>query len=276
MEGRTCKANKMTMTDKNTELDVSPWPSDMRTWLMFLAGFAPVFALFQFLGNELESGRGEAGLLIGAIITLATLLTDKWLTGEPFKKVFFSLGLGMPAMKGILLALAASLLMLLIIPAVIIYTKASWSMYPGWLGLLPGLFAQSGIAEETLFRGYLFRHLRKGRTFMRAAVMASIPFIAAHSILFFTMPWVIALASLLLSAIISFPLARLFEASGNTIWAPAILHFVVQSAVKVIVIEGQGLNFPVVWMLAAAVIPFVVFLYRPSVKGKNDNNSAIK
>lgn len=90
------------------------------------------------------------------------------------------------------------------------------------------------------------------------------------------MPWEVALASLLLSAIISFPLARLFEAGGNTIWAPSILHFVVQSAVKVIVIDGQALNFPVVWMLAAAVIPFVVFVYIPSVKSRNDNESAIK
>ena len=260
----------------NMASNINPWPADMRTWIMFLAGFAAVFALFQFLGNELESGRGEAGLLIGAIITLATLLTDKWLTREPFKKVYFSLGLGMPSLKGILLALAASLLMLLIIPAVIIYTNASWSMYPGWTGLLPGLFAQAGIAEETLFRGYLFRHLRKGRTFMRAAVIASIPFIAAHSILFFTMPWVIALASLLLSAIISFPLARLFEVGGNTIWAPAILHFVVQSAVKVIVMEGLSFIFPVIWMLAAAVIPFVVFVYRPSGKGLVIDESEMK
>ena len=179
-------------------------------------------------------------------------------------------------MKGIMLALAASSLMLLIIPAMIIYTNASWSMYPGWVGLLPGLFAQSGIAEETLFRGYLFRHLRKGRTFIRAAVIASIPFIAAHSILFFTMPWVIALASLLLSAIISFPLARLFEVGGNTIWAPAILHFVVQSAVKVIVIEGQAFNFPVIWMLAAAGIPFVVFLYRPFGESVDTNDGVLK
>jgi len=248
----------------------------VRTRLKFLAGFAAVFSLFQFLGSELESGRGEAGLLIGAIITLATLLTDKWLTGEPLRKVYYSLGLGMPSMKGILLALAASLLMLLIIPVMIIYTNASWTMYPGWLGLLPGLFAQSGIAEETLFRGYLFRHLRKGRTFIRAAVIASIPFIAAHSILFFTMPWVIALASLLLSAIISFPLARLFEVGGNTIWAPAILHFVVQSAVKVIVIEGPAFNFPLIWMLAAAVIPFVVFVYRPTGEEVVMNDSAMK
>lgn len=256
----------MMKSDSNTKTDLTPWPSDTLTWIKFMAGFAIVFALFQYLGWKFESGRGESGLLIGAIVTLATIITDKWLTGESFKEIYVRIGFGKPSAKGILLSLTVSFLLILIIPLTIIYTGASWSMYPGWLGLLPGLFAQGGIAEETLFRGYLFRHLREGRKFMRAAMIASIPFVAAHTVLFFTMPWAVALASLLLSAIISFPFARLFEAGGNTIWAPAILHFVIQGAIKVIVFEGISFNFPVIWMLFAAVIPFTVFLIRPSEK----------
>jgi membrane protease YdiL (CAAX protease family) len=69
------------------------------------------------------------------------------------------------------------------------------AFYPGWISLLPGLFAQAGIAEEVLFRGYLFGHIRVGRTFWRAAAVSMLPFVTVHLVLFFSMPWSIALAS---------------------------------------------------------------------------------
>jgi membrane protease YdiL (CAAX protease family) len=50
----------------------------------------------------------------------------------------------------------------------------------GWPLLLPGLFAQGGIAEECLFRGYLFGHLRRERSFWRAAWLSVPPFVAVH------------------------------------------------------------------------------------------------
>jgi hypothetical protein len=40
---------------------------------------------------------------------------------------------------------------------------------PGWLWLLPVPFAQTGIAEEEVFRGYLFGLLHRGRGFWRVA-----------------------------------------------------------------------------------------------------------
>ncbi len=75
----------------------------------------------------------------------------------------------------------------------------------GWLRLVPGLFAQAGLAEEMLFRGYLFRHLRAGRSFARAAWAAAGPFAAVHLVLFLTMPWPVALAAVGLAVVLSFP-----------------------------------------------------------------------
>jgi membrane protease YdiL (CAAX protease family) len=99
---------------------------------------------------------------------------------------------------------------------------------------------QAGIAEEVLFRGYLFRHLRQGRTFWEAAIVASGPFVLVHLSLIATMPWAIALTSVLLAALISFPLARLFELGGNTVWAPALVHWVVQGVVKVVIATQEA------------------------------------
>jgi membrane protease YdiL (CAAX protease family) len=135
--------------------------------------------------------------------------------------------------------------------------------YPGWIALLPGLFAQAGIAEEALFRGYLFGHLRVGRAFWRAAGLSMLPFVAVHLVLVFSMPWPIALASVVLAVVISFPLAHLFELGGGTIWAPAILHFVIQATVKVVVFPDGGESFPLAWMAASATIPMLVFVLKP-------------
>lgn len=54
------------------------------------------------------------------------------------------------------------------------------------------------------------------------------PFVAVHVLLFTYLPLPIAAAATLLSLAMSFPLARLYDLGGATIWAPAILHFVAQ------------------------------------------------
>lgn len=61
--------------------------------------------------------------------------------------------------------------------------------------------------------------------------------------------------------IISFPLARLFELGGRTIWPPALVHAVIQGTVKVVAVSADesAPPFPLVWMAASAVIPWVVF-----------------
>jgi hypothetical protein len=70
------------------------------------------------------------------------------------------------------------------------------------------------------------------------------------------------MAAIGLAVVSSFPLARLFELGGNTIWAPAVLHFVIQGAVKVLGVEGHSASlFPFIWMGACAVLPYLVFLF---------------
>ncbi len=135
-----------------------------------------------------------------------------------------------------------------------------------WLERLPGLFAQAGIAEEVLFRGYLFGHLRRGRSFWRAATISMIPFVVVHLLMFLTMPWPVAVASLFLAVVISFPMAHLFELGNMTIWAPALLHFVVQGTVKTVHVAGGSSGaFPLVWIAASAVTAaLALFVRRPA------------
>lgn len=228
-----------------------------RAWLRLLVAVAAVFALFHASADFLGSTRGEAGLVIGAAIVLATLLAERILLGGALA----ARSLGAPRRSGMLAALAVSAALLAVIPIVAWLAGGTMELYPGWPLLLPGLFAQAGIAEELLFRGLLFARVRHGRGFWRGALLATLPFVGVHLVLFATLPWAIALASVLLSAVISLPMARLYELGGNTIWAPAILHFVVQGAIKIIPVEGVP-TLPLIWMAASALLPFLVFALR--------------
>jgi hypothetical protein len=45
------------------------------------------------------------------------------------------------------------------------------------------------------------------------------------------------------------------------VWAPALLHFVIQGTVKVLVLTGDSASlFPFVWFAASAGLPMLAFL----------------
>ena len=224
-------------------------------------GVLLIFALFHWSAERLGSDRGQAGLIVGALVVAATLTVERAWFSPAIASAARTLGLARPLGIGLAVSTGLCLLLVLVVPLFIAVTGASVALAPGALLLLPGLFAQAGIAEEILFRGYLFGHLRRGRSFWRAAALSMVPFVAVHLLLFLTMPWPVALAALLLALVLSFPLAHLFELGGNTIWAPALLHFVAQGTIKIIIISGPSASlFPFVWMAAVAVVPALAFI----------------
>lgn len=229
-------------------------------WLRLVGGLALIFGLFQWSATTLQSDRGQAGLIVATLIVAATLSAEVVLFRRRLRDAARALGLGFPDGRGLIAAAAVSVLLLLVVPVFAYFSGTEASLTSGWLGSIPGLFAQAGIAEETLFRGWLFGHLRHGRSFRDAAVASMVPFVAVHLFLFFTMAWPIALAAVVLAAVLSFPLAYLFELGGRTIWAPAFLHFIIQSTVKLVILRDGGAAFPIWWMLASAIVPQLVFL----------------
>jgi membrane protease YdiL (CAAX protease family) len=238
---------------------VVPVRADTR-WPRLLVGLALVFALFHGLAAAMGSDRGQAGLIIGALVVAATLAVERLLFDVSPAKAMRSVGLGRPHARGLVASASVGALLMLVFPAMAALEDGGLVVDPRWTTLVPGLFSQAGIAEEVLFRGYLFRRVRVGRTFWRAVALATIPFVAVHLILFLTLPWPIALAAVLLSAIVGAPLAHLFELGGGTIWAPALLHFVIQGAIKLVWLDPSDARLPVIWMAASAVLPYLVFL----------------
>jgi membrane protease YdiL (CAAX protease family) len=93
-----------------------------------------------------------------------------------------------------------------------------------WPWILIGIVVGVGIAEETLFRGYVFGFLREKRTFLKAATLSMILFGTMHLLLLFWLPLPIAIAAIVLAILAAYPTAYLFETGNRTIWPSAILH----------------------------------------------------
>jgi membrane protease YdiL (CAAX protease family) len=226
-----------------------------------LIGLAIAFAAFQWSASSLGSDRGQAGMVVGTLVVAVTLCLQRLFFAPTLPSAARSIGLGWPAWRGVLAALVLGATLLCIVPVFAKVTASSIALQPGWASMLAGLFAQASVAEETLFRGYLFANLRQRHDFWRAAGLSMIPFVAVHLFLFASLPWPIAAAALALSVVVSFPMAYLFELGGATIWAPALLHFVVQGSVKLLVVTGPASeSLPIVWMAGCAALPYLVFI----------------
>jgi membrane protease YdiL (CAAX protease family) len=227
------------------------------------AGTLLVYLLFQATALGLNSTFGEWGVLIALVVGAATvgvvivLPADK--TGDPMERVR-GLGLGYPPVASIAVAFGIGALMLAYYPIAAAASGVALSLRDEWWIFVPGLFAQAGIAEELLFRGYLFGQFRQKRTFWRAALVAMPPFAIAHLVLFATMEPIVAGMALLLSIVIAIPLARLYDLGRSTIWAAAVLHCVVQAAPKLFVVPDDAMMpMSVGWMGVSLLAPWLVF-----------------
>ena len=173
-----------------------------------------------------------------------------------------ALGLRAPSWRALLAAAVISGALVCYYPVFALTTGAAIGIRNDAVILALGIFAQGGIAEEVVFRGFLFRRLRRGRSFWRATSLAAIPFVAVHAMLFLSLDFPIALSSLLLALSISFPLAWLFEISEGSIWPPALIHAVIQGTIKLV---DAGEAFPVLaigWIGLSAALPWALFLLR--------------
>ena len=230
-------------------------------WFRLVLGLFLVFGLFHGSATILGSDRGQRGILVAILVVTATAMAEVFLLRRQ-RGAVRRLGLGRPRSEGMVVAAGTASLLLMVGLLFVLARGLTPAFYPGWISLLPGLFAQAGIAEEVLFRGYLFGHVRVGRTFWRAAAVSMLPFVGVHLVLFMSMPWPIAFASVLLAVVISFPLAYLFELGGDTVWAPAFLHFVIQATVKVVVFAQGVESFAFAWIVASVLVPLLIFIVR--------------
>jgi membrane protease YdiL (CAAX protease family) len=97
-------------------------------------------------------------------------------------------------------------------------------LQPDWLERLIGVALVNGIAEEVIHRGFVFGHLRRGRTFAVAATISAALFALQHAYLIVTTGWLTGFAAVMLGALLAYPFARIFERGGRSLAPPALLH----------------------------------------------------
>jgi membrane protease YdiL (CAAX protease family) len=75
--------------------------------------------------------------------------------------------------RAVLVAVILSAAMLIFYPVVSRVTGVPFALRSDWLWILIGAIVLNGIGEETLFRGFIFGHLRRsGLSFIRAGLIA--------------------------------------------------------------------------------------------------------
>lgn len=224
--------------------------------LRVVIGTFVLYGVLQGAASGLGSTRGECGVFVALLVIGVGILIQYLLHNETWKE----LGLAAPAGRGIWTALIVAVVLLVLGTIYALIAGGAAEVTPAAPWLLLGMFAQGGIAEELVFRGYLFGHIRRSRPFWRAALISAIPFALVHLTLFLTLPWAIALTALVMSVVTTFPLSWLYELGGRTIWAPAVLHTVLQAVPKLITLDGA--TFQIIWMVGGMIVAWSAFVVR--------------
>lgn len=232
--------------------------------LRILAGFLVIWLVLDRSAAGLGSLRGEWGLVVAAATLLAAVVVELALFNGSPGSALRRLGIfKLPDWRAGVAVLVLSAALLGFVPIYAVLTATPLALIEGWPLLAAGIFLQAGLAEETLFRGYLFGHLREGRAFWAAALLSAIPFVAVHLLIFLSAEPAIAAASVLVALSMSFPLAWAYDQSGRSVWAVAVLHAVAQAGLKLVEVPpDRFLPLALSWMALTALAPWLLFLVR--------------
>jgi membrane protease YdiL (CAAX protease family) len=225
--------------------------------------FVLLYLALDRLAAALGSTRGEWGLVVCAVVLVLAMLCERWLTGARVAASSRALGLGAPTGRAMLAGAALAALLFASLPLLANLTGVELELraHAGWLAL--GMLAQGGVAEETLFRGFMYRHLRSTRSFWRAASLSAVPFAAAHLPLFATLDFTVALLALGVAIASSYPLAWLFDRAGGSIWPGAILHAAIQGGIKLLVDDDPEFqSLAIAWVALGIAAPWASLLLR--------------
>lgn len=203
--------------------------------------------------------------LVAAVMLTLALLLEKLFWGRQPLAALRMLGFGRTNGQAVAVAAILSALMLLFFPIFAWVTGATVGLRPDWWWIAIGAVAVNGIAEETLFRGFVFGHLRRegqGKSFRQAALLSLPIFVAVHLLVFVQNPFVLGVLATLIALVAAFPLAYLFEQAGFSLWPTVILHTVVHVIRLVEIREPFSMTAVLVWMILQVGAPFLIYAFR--------------
>ncbi|MBK8020880.1 MAG: CPBP family intramembrane metalloprotease [Chloroflexi bacterium] len=145
----------------------------------------------QIVGTCMDGACGfSAGeIIISFAIPLAFIALPVGLEMALFQKglsqALSDVGITRFRWRGVGIAFVYVVPLLLFFPVVSVATNAPVSVQPNWGWLIVNVILVNGFAEEIMMRGFIFRHLREGRPFWRAAALSTVFFAVYHIPLIF-------------------------------------------------------------------------------------------
>jgi membrane protease YdiL (CAAX protease family) len=227
----------------------------------FLFAFITLFALFYGIGILTASFDWTWSRILICLVTISGV-TIAWslLRKMSLAKSFREVGFGVPTWRVMGIAIVISALMLSFFPLYSSLTNVNLPLQNNWLWILIGIITGVGIAEEALFRGYVFNFLRTERTFWKAATISMILFGAMHLLLLLWLPLPIAIAAIILAILAAYPTAYLFEIGNRTIWPSAILHTTALATNLFEIPAGLMVPFSLMWIGVIVIGLLLVFV----------------
>ena len=183
----------------------------------------------QIVGTclDAECGFSSGEIMVSLIIPLAffavPVVLEMVLDKKGLVQALSDIGLIRFNWTGIRLALMV-LLPLIVYPLVSLLTNTPLATQPGWQWRILNVVLVNGLTEETMMRGFVFRHLREGRTFWHAAALSTLFFVGYHLPLIVTSGVLVGVIVVVLAIPTGFLTAYLYERGNNTVWGPVLLH----------------------------------------------------
>jgi membrane protease YdiL (CAAX protease family) len=207
--------------------------------------------------------------MIVCVVTVSSVtLAWSWLKKSSLPESFRAVGFGIPNWRAVGIALAISVLMLAFFPIYSSLTGIILPLQSNWLWILLGIVTGTGIAEETLFRGYVFNFFRQIHGFWKAATLSMVLFGTMHLLLLFWLPNPIAIAAILLSVLAAYPMAYLFENGNRTIWPSAILHSTALATSLFVIPAEYAISISLLWIGVLIIGLLLVFIAGRIILGK--------
>ena len=237
---------------------------------LIITGYLILYGVFELTAKVTgDTISPQNALLISVCVLAAAVIVELIFFRSGLSGLVKNLGLGKPGFKAMAASLVIALLLFLCYPLITIITGYRFAIPDNWFMPAIGVFALHGIAEEVLYRGFLFRRLRKGRSFWNAAFIAVIFFTIAHIPIILNQGFLVGGMAVLLAVISSIPFSYLYEKGNNTIWAPAIVHAAIDTIIPILAagqMDADATMAVTLWMAASMVIPYTAILFLKSSK----------
>ena len=109
-------------------------------------------------------------------------------------------------------------------PLLALIASRPLALQPRAAWLVTAALLNNGLNEEIMMRGFVFRHLREGRTFWRAAALSTVYFAAYHVPLIVFAGPIVGVIGILIAIPTGLLTAYVYERGENTIWGDALVH----------------------------------------------------